>query len=104
MNNKYLGEENVIIENSPFKNYSKVDWAQFWIAHYGQYDGAHHKAHTLDEVMQILYGTPVIVKLAKWSNGQEEYRFSLGEKTVAYLDFINEYEQDGYEWDTGIPA
>lgn len=101
----YLGETIIDIDKSKFKNYTIIDWAKFWIEERGQYDGEHHKAAVLDGVMQILHGTPIIIRLAKWKYGKEEYRFSLGKKSKSYLKFIDEYEEGGeYYWYTGIDS
>lgn len=114
----YLGEFPVDISQTEYANYGPAEWAAEWIAMYGQFDGGHHKMWTLDHAMRILKGTPVIVTLAKWDDGQEEYRFDLGEPSQAYTDFVAEYERGDvdpeeideddedyepeYSWDTGI--
>lgn len=70
-----------------------------------QIDGAHHKAWVLDQVARIYNGTAVIVKLAKWSDGQEEYRVWLDEPTPKYDDWVKDYrgqydeEENCYEYD-----
>jgi hypothetical protein len=104
MAGKYLGEELVNIDHTEYRHWTMIGWSKFWIETYGQYDGARHKASTLDEVMQILHGTPIIIKIARWSSGKEEYRFSLGEKSKTYLKFVKDYEEFGDSWDSGIPA
>jgi hypothetical protein len=59
----YLGEEIVSIENTEFKDFNKSDWAMYFIERYGQIDGSHHKQWVLDQVMQILKGTKIIINL-----------------------------------------
>jgi hypothetical protein len=102
----YLGEEIVDIHKTEFAMFSQQDWALHWIQRYGGIDGAHHKDWVLDQVVRILNGTKVIVSLAKWSNGQEEYRFRLSEPTKQYLDWVESTKcgDDGeeYGYDEGI--
>ncbi len=88
--NDFLGETLVTdLSSTPYKNHTPAIWALEWIALYGGIDGAHHKDWVLDQVAQILNGTPVILKLAKWKNGTEEYRFSLGEPSPNYLQWVD---------------
>lgn len=108
--NGYLGEFDVDISNSPFADYSKQDWAMRIIEQYGQFDGSHHKAWVLDQVARILKGTSVIVKEAKWDNGNSEYRISLTKPSQDYLDWVaemlGEQDEDGgyeYDYDEGSP-
>ena len=61
----YLGEFSVELENTIFKSFTPADWALYFIAMYGQIDGAHHKQWVLDQVARILNGTTVIVKIAR---------------------------------------
>ena len=57
----------------------------------------------LDEVMQIIYNTKVILKIASWESGETEERFTLGEPSQEYLNFVEEYQEDGrYEWNNGF--
>lgn len=105
---KYLGEILVPQNATPFADFTKNDWAIYWIETYGQFDGGHHKQWTMDQVVRILKGTPVIIKLAKWDDGQSEYRVTLGEPSKKYKRWIKamkceaengEYE---YNYDEGI--
>lgn len=87
--------------------YSPQDWVMLWIEKYGGIDGAHHKAWVLDHIVRILKGTKMIVKLAKWDNGQEKYRFELDEPTTEYNEWVKEMcdgedGPDSYSYDTGI--
>jgi hypothetical protein len=103
----YIGEFDVdITKTSFFKDYTALDWVEYWIASYGQIDGSHHKDWVMDQVMRIIKGTPVIIKEARWDGEDgkfEEYRISLDTPSKEYENFVEEYEQDGeYSWDTGI--
>lgn len=107
MTRRSVGEliETVVtdLEMTEFENYDEKEWAVEWMSRYGQIDGGHHRLWVIDQVMRILSGTPVIVKLAKWENGKTEYRLSLGEPSVMYKAFVQDYEAGGeYEWKTGV--
>lgn len=110
MDIKYLGSEVVDIKDTPYANYTPNDWVFEYLFRYSQIDGAHHKQWVLDQIARILKGTKVVIELAKWSNGHEEYRFWLDEPTKEYLDWVNLYkgdydeESDSYEYsyDEGI--
>ncbi len=100
----YLGEENIELKDSKYKDYTPSDWAMMWIEEYGQIDGSHHKDWCLDQVQQILLGTEVIFKVASWKGGNQEERFSLAEPSEKYLRFVKDYENDGeYTWENGSP-
>ena len=87
--NGYLGEEIVSnIIGTPFVNYTAADWAMYFVEHYGQYDGSHHKQWVLDQVARILKGTPVIIKKAKWDNGYFEFRVSTGDPSREYKEWV----------------
>ena len=106
----YLGETVVeSLKDTPFEDFGPADWALRYIEMYGGIDGAHHKTWVLDQVVRILLGTPVEVKLAKWSNGQQEYRFVTGEPSEEYLDWVEEMKgidpetgEAEYDYDEGI--
>jgi hypothetical protein len=103
----YLGETLVNINDTPFKDYTPSDWALYFIGQYGATDGAHHKDWVLDQVAKALHGTKPIIKLAKWSNGKEEYRVSLAEPTSQYDAWVaqlrnGENGPDTYEYSAGI--
>ena len=106
----YLGEFPVDIEkHDVFSKYTSVDWAMLFIEMYGGIDGAHHKNWVLDQVSRVLKGTPVIVTLAKWGNGECEYRHTLGEPSKAYLDWrelMLDRDENGepqYGYEEGTP-
>lgn len=106
--NGYLGE--TVLEDlshTEFKDYTKVEWALYFASVFGQVDGSHHKAQAIDLVVQVLNDTPVVVSLAKWEDGTEEYRIRTSEPSQKYLEFIKNWEdgEDGpntYEWDRGF--
>lgn len=106
----YLGETPVDVASHPeFASWTAVQWAMLFIERYGQIDGAHHKTWVLDQASRILKGTPVVVTEARWSNGQTEYRYEVGEPSAAYLTWRDEMlgatNADGereYGYDEGI--
>lgn len=107
---KYLGETPVDVKTHPeFKNYTPTDWAMYFIERYGQFDGGHHKQWVLDQVVRILKGTPVEVKLAKWADGEENYRVStVDEPSEEYKQWVIDMKngEDGpetYGYDEGCP-
>lgn len=53
--NIYLGEKLVPGEDSPFDGYSAQDWAMYFIEHYGQIDGDHHKQWVIDQVARTTH-------------------------------------------------
>lgn len=87
---KYLGETELDVSTTPFKDFQPEDWAMYWVESYGQDDGDHHKAWVIDQIARILKGTPVIVKLAQWDNGQKEYRVDLDSPSFEYLEWVTE--------------
>ncbi|MDD5648989.1 MAG: hypothetical protein PHF86_00985 [Candidatus Nanoarchaeia archaeon] len=89
----YLGETDVNISESKFKDYTSIDWAMYFIERYGQIDGSHHKTWVLDQVARILKGTKIIVKLAKWSNGKQEYRVWLDDPSEEYKNWQKEMQE-----------
>lgn len=95
----YLGEEIITdLTGTPFEHYTVRKWALYMVS-CGQCDGSHHKAWALDQVARVLNGTPVIVSLAKWANGHEEYRVTLGEPSEAYKNWVKVMRG---KWDDGI--
>ena len=103
----YLGETLVNQEDSPYKDYTQTDWATHMIMLYGGIDGSHHKDWVLDQTVRLLKGTPMIISLAKWDNGHEEYRFRLGEATPEYHAWVADCcsGEDGpntYDYEVGI--
>ncbi len=86
----YLGETIVEQKNTKFKDYNRAAWAMYFLELYGGIDGAHHKDWVLDQMARAIKGTPIVIKLAKWSNGQEEYRINTGEPSKEYLDWVVE--------------
>jgi hypothetical protein len=107
---KYLGEVVVdLTQVDEFKNYTPADWAMYYIECYGQIDGGHHKQWVLDQVARILKNTPITAKLAKWDDGQQQYRVSTGEPSAEYWAWRKEMAGDivdgepEYDYDEGIP-
>ena len=105
----YLGETPVDVSAHPeFSKYTPADWAVLFISHYGQIDGAHHKAWVLDAVSRILHGTPVVVTEARWADGRSDYRYSTGAPSEAYLAWredMRDPDETGepqYGYDEGI--
>lgn len=93
-------------KDTPYKDYTKADWALLYIMKYGGIDGAHHKDWVLDQVARILNDAPVEIRLAKWSNGQEEYRFEV-RTSQKYMDWVAECKNgedgpDTYSYEEGI--
>ena len=103
----FLGEKDIEISKTKYAMYNESYWVILWIEMYRDIDGAHHKDWLTDQIARILKGTKVIVKLAKWSNGDEEFRFSLSEPSKEYDEWV-EYMKDGedgadtYGYDCGI--
>ncbi len=99
----YLGETIIDVSESIFKDNTKEDWIQYFIESYGQIDGDHHKAWLLDQIMKILNDCKIIIKLAQWSNGQEEYRISIEKHSDKYETWISNYTRGCiYSYETGI--
>ena len=108
---KFLGEEVVDVKLTPFKDYNSFDWAMYFIESYGQFDGGHHKQWVMDQVARLYNGTGVIIKLARWDDGNMEYRVTLDEPTEKYQQWVREMqgeydeEEEEYEYgyDEGTP-
>lgn len=103
----YLGETVVKQQNTKFKDYDNGAWAMYFLENFGQYDGGHHKQWALDQIARIMKGTPIIITLAKWDNGNEEFRINTGIPSQNYLDWVTEMcnGEDGpntYDYDEGI--
>lgn len=112
-NGKFLGEFPVDVSKHPeYSKYTPIDWAMLFIGKYGQIDGGHHKQWVLDQAARILKGTPVIVVQARWTNHEPEDRFTVGEPSEAYLQWVKDmkgpwvktkaYEGWEYGYDEGI--
>tara|TARA_B100002019_G_C21221356_1_gene574936 strand:- start:980 stop:1297 length:318 start_codon:yes stop_codon:yes gene_type:complete len=98
-NRKYLGEFDVNINNTPFKNYTENDWACHFLFHNGLYDGQLQKNWTIDQALQILKGTKVIVKEARWSDGYSKYKITLDEPSDEYKKFLAEQDEEYFDED-----
>jgi hypothetical protein len=101
---KYLGEVEVKMDdpNNPYAEFTTKDWMFEFINNYGSIDGSHHKDWVMNQCTKIYHGTPVIVKLASWDNGETEYRIRLDEDSEAYKKYVEETEEAGYEVEEGI--
>jgi hypothetical protein len=98
---KYLGEELVeSLEGTEFEGFGPSDWAMYFIERYGGIDGDHHKTWVLDQAARCLKGTPIEVKLARWDDGQEEFRVNTLAPSQEYLDWVVEMKGD-YDEDYG---
>lgn len=100
----YLGEtELTSLVGTPFEGFGPSEWVLEYISAYGQIDGAHHKQWVLDEVARILKGTPVVVSIARWEDGKEEYRYSTADPpSDDYTAWVQERLNSGYGYDEGI--
>lgn len=103
----YLGETIVKQKDTKFKNFVDKDWAMYFLERYGWIDGAHHKDWVLDQIARILNETPIIIKIAKWKNGQEEYRINTGKPSNKYKQWVIDMcnGEDGpntYSYNEGI--
>lgn len=99
----YLGETPVALADSPFSHFTPRDFAMYFIEKYGGIDGAHHKTWVLDQVARALHNCPIVdLRVAKWSDAEDEYRFSQGE-SAEYLAWVDEMKGDGeYDYDEGV--
>ena len=86
----YLGEVDVTNDPvlNPFYGAPSSVMALIFIGKFGGIDGSHHKDWVLDQAARILNGTPVIVNLASWDNGHTELRFTTGEASHEYHDWV----------------
>lgn len=108
---QYLGEIPVnLLEHPKYSKYEPKDWALEWIARYSGIDDSHHQAWLIAQVTKILCGTQVVMKIARWDDGQEEERVHLGEDSTEFMHWKTVYEGDvypdgetEYEFDEGIP-
>lgn len=103
----YLGETIVEQKNTKYSSFTQSDWAMYFLERYGGFDGAHHKDWVLDQIARCMKDTPIIIKLAKWSDGTQEYRIETGEPSEKYLNWVKEMKagEDGentYDYDEGI--
>lgn len=104
---EYLGEKKVNIKDTPYKDYTEKDWAFHFIECYGGIDGSHHKDWVLDQAARCLLGTKVIIKIASWSDGTQEYRISTGAPSAKYKRWVKDIcdGEDGpntYEYSEGV--
>lgn len=79
---------------------------------YGQIDGDHHKAWTIDQIVRALTGCPMVKKLNPRASTPDGKGFMTIEyegqgESKEYIKLITEYKagEDGpdtYAWDEGI--
>lgn len=106
----YIGSREVALEDSPFKDYSPIDFAMYYIERYGGIDGGHHKTWVLDQAARALKGSPVKVSIREWTDHPAEYDLELG-ASQEYLDWVQEMKGEWdeesecfeYDYDEGIP-
>ena len=99
----YLGETVVNdLSETPFKGFTQKEWAAYFLAEFGGFDGEHHKQWAIDQALRILKGTEVTVKLARWESGYSEYRVTTAEPSEQYQLWVKSQAKDGDEWDAGI--
>jgi len=103
----YLGESKVDISTTKYKDNTPNDWAMLYIEMYSGIDGSHHKDWIIDQIARILKGTEVVLKIAKWENGQEEERFYLADPMPNYWKWVAEMKDgengpETYSYDFGI--
>lgn len=103
----YLGETELKISESEYKDFTATDWVMLWIEKYGWIDGAHHKTWLIDQIARICKGTPVKLSIASWENGYSEPRLKLGDPSEKYNEWVKEMKKgedgpDSYEYDCGI--
>lgn len=94
----------VSIEETPYFNYNSFDWAMYFIEHYGQIDGVHHKLWVMDQVARIHKGAEIEITLRKWDNGLEEYSVELLAPTDDYHEWVQSmrFDKNGEESDYKI--
>ena len=89
MKNKYLGAIRVVCKKS------QSEYAIEFLSMYSGIDGDHHKQWLIDQVARILMGTFVKVVEASWDNGKKELRYSTGDPSKKYLEWIgNDIDDD----------
>lgn len=98
----YLGEFDVDINDTPYKDYDKSDWMAEYIIKYGSINGSHHKDWVMDQCIRIWTGSKVVVKEARWENGEKELRIDIKNITKKYKKMVKDIEEQGWEWNSGI--
>lgn len=103
----FLGEFEVNLGSTPFKDFGPKEWSLYFIERYGQIDGSHHKQWVIDVVARILLGAEIRMKEARWSNGYTEYREYLVNDGVTetyekwVVDQMGEYDDESEEYEYG---
>lgn len=101
----FLGEQAIDVASHPvFGSFDRTAWALLLAQENADVEGAAHKAWVLDQVVRVLHGTPVAVRLASWSDGREEHRFCLGVPSASYQQWRQALAENGnVNYDEGIP-
>lgn len=105
----YQGETRVDLATTKYRDFTPADWALFYLERYGQFDGDHHKAWTLDQIARALKGGVPEIREASWSNGEKELRFGSLPETPAYRAWVKEMlgsDENGdpeYDYAVGTP-
>jgi hypothetical protein len=86
----YIGETVVDIKKTIYAHYEKHDWAMLWIEMHNEFYENSQKDWLTDQISRILQGNKIIMKEAKWKNGNNELRFTLAEPTEEYLKWSEE--------------
>lgn len=103
--NTFLGEFDVDLKDTQYKDFGPKEWSMYFIECYGQIDGDHHKAWVLDQIARIMHGTGIVIKEARWSDGSKELRIETGEPTKEYHQWVKDMQNVGeeeYEYNAGI--
>lgn len=81
---------------------------------YSQFDGNHHKAWAIDQIVRALLGCPMIKKTALDCN-KKQYSYETQGESQEYLDWVKKFEYEDltlsvdedrekdYEWNCGTP-
>lgn len=105
----YLGETIVEQKDTPYKDFSEKEWVLEFISKYGGISGDEHKSWLIDQIVRILHGNKIIISIARWENGYEEYRIALEENPpVKYNKWVESIKSDEegtetYEYNVGLP-
>jgi hypothetical protein len=76
-------------------------------SNFGGIDGDHHKMWTIDQMVRVLTGCPIVKSEVFIDANQKPYTANVLGESEAYQAFIAEHNagEDGldtYEWDVGI--
>jgi hypothetical protein len=77
----YIGEIVLKIKKTIYSHNEKHDWAMLWIEMYNEVYESSQKDWLTDQISRIFKGNKIIMKEARWKNGNNELRFTLAEPT-----------------------